>query len=261
MQDILNGDRVFITGSSRGIGRAIALAMANAGAHVAVHYHKSAEAAELVAREIRELRRECIVVQGDLEDADQRARIVDTIGEQWGALDVLVANAAATAFKPVTELRPYHLHRTYTLVVESLVDLVQRSLPLMTQSRHGRIITISSQGSQYTLPRYACIGAGKAAMEAMTRYLAAELGPFGITCNAISPGVIDTDSVRYYAGEHYESFLSRVAEATPLGRLVQPDDVAAAVIMMASPYARMVTGQVVQVDGGISLKTPGFEGL
>ncbi len=261
MQGILQGDRVLITGSSRGIGRAIALAMARAGAQVAIHYHRAAEAAELVAREIRELDRECIVVQGNLEDADQRARMIEAVSQQWGTIDVLVANAAATAFKPVTELRPYHLHRTYTVVVESLVDLVQRLLPLMTQGRHGRIITISSQGSHYALPRYASIGAGKAAMEAMTRYLAAELGPLGITCNAISPGVINTDSVRYYAAERYESFLSRIAEATPLGRLVQPDDIAAAVIMLASPYARMITGQVIQVDGGISLKTPGFEGV
>jgi enoyl-[acyl-carrier protein] reductase III len=158
-------------------------------------------------------------------------------------------------------LRPYHLHRTYTVVVESLVDSVQRALPLMTGSRPKSVITISSVGSQYTLPRYASIGSAKAALEAMTRYLANELGPLGITCNAVSPGVVDTDSASYYASASYDAFLSRVVASTPLGRLAQPSDVAKAVLMLASPYARMITGQVLAVDGGSSLRAPGFEGL
>ena len=254
--------KALVTGSSRGIGRATALALAQAGADVAIHYHRQEAQALKVAAEITHLGRSALIIGADLENSEERARMFQVIEDSWGTLDVLVANAAATSFKPIAAIKPYHLRRTYTVVVESFLDATQRALPLMRSSqRPGRIIAISSLGSQYTLPRYANIGSAKAALESMVRYVAQEFGPYGITCNAVSPGVVTTDSSQYYANDQAESFFQAVLGRTPLGRLVTADDVAHAVLLLAAPEAAMITGQVLHVDGGARLTAPGFDAL
>ncbi len=258
----LSDTKALVTGSSRGIGRATALALAAAGSDVAVHYHSQKQAAVDVAKEIERMGRQSLVIHADLENPDDRNKMFSKIQERWGSLNILVANAAATSFKTVLELKPYHLHRTYAVVVESFVDAAQKALPLIQASaRPGRIIAISSLGSQYTLPRYANIGSAKAALESMVRYLANEFGPYGITCNAVAPGVVATDSSQYYAKEHYVQFLEAVTRRTPLGRLVTDTDVAQAVLLLAGEGAGMITGQILQIDGGAGLSAPGFDAL
>ncbi|MCL6594199.1 MAG: SDR family oxidoreductase [Alicyclobacillus sp.] len=263
---MLAGKKVLITGSSRGIGRACALAMARAGADVAVHYRRNLEAAEQTAADIHRLGRDTMVVRAEMEDADDLRSMFDAIRQRWGHLDVLVANAAASAFKPVIELKPHHFERTYKTVVYSVVQAVQYALPLMSKAEDepqqgGRVIAISSMGSDYTLPRYALLGTAKAALESLIRYLAAELGPRQITCNALCPGVVDTESARFLAGDHFEAYRRDVIAHTPLGRLGTPEDVADAAVFLASDAARFITGQVIRVDGGLTLSTGGFESL
>lgn len=254
----LSGKKVLITGSGRGIGRSTALAMAMAGADVAVHYRRDEAAAHETAEEIRQMGRDCLVLRAEMESQEEIEQMFQEIRQRWGRLDVFVANAAASAFKSIAELKDYHLERTYKMVLHSLVICVQQAVPLMTGS-YGRIIAMSSMGSDFTLPRYAVLGSAKAALESLVRYIAAEYGSQNITCNALNPGVVDTDSARYYGGNHYEAYRKDVIRHTPLRRLANPRDVADAAVFLASDASRFITGQTIRIDGGLTLLTGGFE--
>lgn len=261
----LAGRVSLVTGASRGIGQATAVALAEAGSDVIVHYHRTREGAEETAQRVTALGRRAELISADLEDADAIGRLFDTVGERFGALDVLVLNAAATAFKSSLAVQPHHLERTYNLVVRSLVLSIQRAVPLMRAHgaerpvTYGRIITVSGHGTPFTLPNYGVLGSAKAAVEAWTRYFAYDLGPEGITVNCVAPGVIDTDSARYYFKDAFARFDGVVAQQTPLRRMGRPEDVAAAVVFFAGPGAAFVTGSVLRVDGGISLTSGPFE--
>lgn len=258
MNDALDGRVALVTGSSRGIGRAIAWALADAGADVIVHYHKQQAMADETAQGVEARGRRALIVQANLESPDEIDRLARTIADTPGHLDILVANAAATAFKPSLDVKPHHFERTFNLIVRSLVLLVQHAVPLM-DGRSGRIITVSGHGTDFTLPNYAALGSAKGAVETWTRYLAYELGPRGITANCLSPGVIDTDSARYYLGPEFSTLNQRVSAMTPLRRMGRPEDVAGAAVWLASAHSGFVTGQVIRVDGGLSLASGAFE--
>ncbi|MCL6452985.1 MAG: SDR family oxidoreductase [Alicyclobacillus sp.] len=257
MTDVLAGKKVLITGSGRGIGRATAIAMARAGADVVVHYRRDEAAAAETVAAVTALGREAWAVRAEMESEEDIAAMFGAVADRWGRLDVFMANAAASAFKPIEDLKSYHLDRTYHVVIHSVVQSVQHCLPLMGAG--GRIIAMSSMGSRFTLPRYAALGTAKAALESLVRYLAAELGPRGITCNALNPGVVDTDSAAFYSGDHTEAYRRDVIAHTPLGRLGTPEDVADAAVFLASDASRFITGQTIRVDGGLTLLTGGFE--
>lgn len=255
---LLEGKRALVTGSSRGIGRAAALAFAREGADVAIHYRRQGQQAQEVAEEVRRLGRQALVMQAELENADEVNRLFDGIQEEWGYLDIFMANAAASAFKPLMEIKPYHLERTYRLLVDNFVLSVQRAVPLM-EGREGRILTVSGHGVRFTLPRYGTLASAKAALEGLTRYLAAELGPRQITVNALAPGVISTESEQFYMGDRLERFDRACAKATPLGRVGDPADVADVALFLSSHLARFITGQVIVVDGGLTLTSGPFQ--
>jgi enoyl-[acyl-carrier protein] reductase III len=252
-------DRVaLITGSSRGIGRATAWAMADQGADVVVHYHRAREMAEETASGVEARGRRALVVGANLEDPDEIAALFTAVADFRGGLDIFMANAAATAFKPSLDMRPHHFERTYNLIVRSLMLGVQHAVPLM-EGRTGRIITVSGHGTQFTLANYAALGSAKGAVEVWTRYLAYELGGRGITANCISPGVIATDSARYYLRDTFDRLDAAVQRDTPLARMGTPEDVAGAAVWLASDLSAFVTGQVIRVDGGLSITSGPFE--
>ena len=252
-------DRIaLVTGASRGIGRATALTFARGGAHVVVHYHRNQALAEEVARMIQGLGRRAVPLGANLETPEEITRLFDQIAEQFGALDIFVANHAATAFKPTLEVKPHHIQRTFDLIVRSLVLCVQRAVPLM-KGREGAIVTIGGQGTVECLPNYAVLAAAKGAMETWTRYLAYELAGDGITANCVSPGVILTDSARFYGGDRFAQFDRLVSSFTPRGRMGTPEDVAAVVAFLCTPAARYVLGQTIVVDGGLGLVAAPFE--
>jgi enoyl-[acyl-carrier protein] reductase III len=258
IESLLQGKKALITGSSRGIGSACAVAFAQAGADIVVHYRRDDQSAGKTAAAVRKLGREALLVKVDLEDSAKIDTMFDEIEQKWGKLDILVANAAATAFKSLAELKAYHLERTHQVVVKSVLQCVQRATRLM-RNGSGRIITMTALGSHFAQPRYACLGIAKAGLESLTRYFAAELGPQGITCNAIAPGVVDTESASFYAGDGLAAFQQCVISQTPLGRLTSTEDVASLALFLASDFAPFITGQVIRVDGGLTLTLPGFQ--
>jgi len=218
---------------------------------------EQADADKRIAQAKAEVRR-AAAVAADLEKPEDITRLFDQIAERFGALDVFVANHAATAFKPTLEVKPHHFQRTFDLIVRSLVLCVQRAVPLM-EGREGTIVTIGGQGAVECLPHYAVLGAAKAALAAWTRYLAYELAGRGITANCISPGVIATDSAKFYGGDRFPEFNRLVSAYTPRGRMGTPEEVAAVVAFLCSPPARFIVGQTIVVDGGLELVAAPFE--
>ena len=247
----------FVTGGSRGIGRAIVERLARDGADVAFLYRRDVAAAEAVAGTVRALGRRCLPLQADLGDPAAVAAALDRLDAETDRVDVFVANAAATAFKPLLEVKPHHVEKTYAITIGAFLQMVQRIAPRMPGS--GRIVTISGMDTHRYVAGHGVLASAKAALEALTRYLAVELGPRGITVNSINPGYVDTDSVALYFGDEAarRAFLEEVEAATPLRALGQPAEVAAAVAWLCSPESDWMQGQVVYLDGGVFLHAPG----
>lgn len=247
---MLEGQTAVVTGGGRGIGRAIALRLAAAGADVAVNYYLNCEAAEQTAVEIRSRGVRAHVVQADMKDPAQIRRLFDEVGTRFGGLDILVSNAASGVFRPAGELTPKHWDWMMHTHPRAFLLCAQAAVPLM-QGRRGRMVAVSSLGSQRTIPNYAGMGAAKGALESLTRYLAVEYGPLGIAVNAVSGGAVATDSWRELA--EMETVLDEIGRRTPAGRIAEPKDIAEAVLFLCSPQAGMIRGQVLVVDGGYSL--------
>jgi len=244
-----------ITGASRGIGRATALVLAERGADVVVHYKRGEAAAKEVVEQVLALGRRGISVQADIEQPEEIRRMFEQVGERFGVLDIFVANAAATAFRKVLDLKPHHLARTYQISVFGFVQAAQEAARLMA-GRRGKIVTVSSFPTLRYLPNYAALGSAKAALETLTRYLAVELAPLGITVNGVSPGLVETDSSRTYAGEDFERFQRDIVESTPKGRSGTPDDIARVIAFLCSDDAEWIVGQTIMVDGGMTIPSP-----
>ena len=245
----LEGTRALVTGSSRGIGRAIAVALAACGADVAVNYVAQRRAAEDVVESISRGGRRAFAVQADVSRPEQLATLFDRVGAAWGALDIYVNNAIdVRAFGPALRLKPDGWRHTLDSHVTTLLLAAQRAAALMTGG--GSIVALSSLGSRLCFRDYTAVGVGKAAVEALVRYLAVELGPRRIRVNAVSAGPIDTDALRTVG--HYDATV-RASQALPAGRMGTVDDVAGIVAFLCTDDARWVYGQTIVADGGLSL--------
>ena len=246
------GKVALITGASRGIGRATAIRLARDGAAIVVNYRRNAEAAAETAAAISAAGGTALTVQADLEDGEAIAAMFAGVGDRFGRLDLLVANAAATAFRPLLDTKDYHVARTFGISVAGFLRCVQEAVPLMAD-RDGAIVAVSGFDTLRALPGHGTLGAAKAAMEAMVRYLAVELAPRRIRVNAVNPGYIETDSSRFYAGPDYDTRAQEWAAQTPLGRIGRPEEVAGAIAFLCSQEASFILGQTIVVDGGRTL--------
>ncbi|MBI2821831.1 MAG: SDR family oxidoreductase [Acidobacteria bacterium] len=247
---ILAEKTALVTGGSRGIGRAIALELARRGADVVVNFVRHAEAARSVCAEIEKLDRRALAFcanVGALEEIQRLARATVEFGA--GGLDFLIHSAALGPFKPLTTLRRNQFELAMNVNTWSLLHLAQHLAPSMAR-RNARIIALTSKGSQRALPNYGAIGISKAALESLVRYLAASLAADGIRVNAVSPGLVDTDTIRSLP--IYEE-IKEFAARTPLGRLGRPEDVATCVAMLCGPDADWITGQIIVADGGLGI--------
>jgi enoyl-[acyl-carrier protein] reductase III len=241
-----------ITGSSRGIGRAIALELAERGADIVVHYLRKTSAAAEVVAAVEALDRRAIAIKANLAEADKIEAMAKQIEVTFGRCDVFVGNAASGTPRDILEVTDKHWDWTMDVNARSILRLVQRLTPLMEKAGWGRIINITSPGSTRVLPHYGAIGLSKAVVEALTRYLAIDLAPRGITVNAVSPGLVKTEAVAAFPVD-LEETLNYAQNRTPAGRLVTPEDIARVVAFLCSDAASMIVGQTILVDGGYGL--------
>ena len=242
---LFEGASVFVTGGSRGIGREIAIRFAEEGAaRVAIGYLRNDTAAENTADELRGLGTEVILVRGNVSST----RVAEQVAE-LGALTALVHNAATGVIRPALETEEKHFEWTMAANARALLSLAQAAVPGMEPG--SSIVALSSLGAQRVLDNYVLVGASKAALEAIVRYLAVELAPRGIRVNAVSGGVVETEALDHFPNR--EQMLSWARERTPAGRMVSPRDLAEAVLFLCTPAAEMIRGQTLVVDGGFSL--------
>ena len=253
------GKTTLITGSGRGIGRAIALHFAKLGSDIVVNYFRNREPAENTAQEIIQMGRKAEVVKANVGDLDDITRLVDETERVFGGLDFLISNAGSGYNRPIMEQRPKGWDWTMDINARALLFLSQKSVPLMEKREGGCIVSISSPGSFRVLPEYAVVGASKAAIEALTRYLAVELASRDIVVNAVSPGVVATEALQHFSTMGDENLLGQIADETPAGRITSPQDVAQVVAFLCSPAARMIRGQTIIVDGGFTLPASGIK--
>jgi len=239
----------FISGGSRGIGRATALKLAAAGSDVAILYYNSHAEAEAVCEEIRALGRRALAVQADVANPASVAEAFEAFREVFDRVDIVVSNAALGVLKPALEMGLKHFRRCMETNALALNTLAQQAVPLMGEG--GSIIGLTSLGSERAIPNYTFIGASKAALEALARGLAQELGPRGIRVNCVSAGVVDTDALKHFPNR--EHLLDEYSQRTPLGPTLSPEQVADAIYLLCLPEAGMVTGHTLFVDGGYAI--------
>ena len=239
------GASVLVTGGSRGIGRAIALRFAELGAaRVAVGYLRNDRAAEETAKDLAAQGTEPVLVRGNAGSTRMLAEV-----EALGPLDVLVHNAATGVIRPPLETEDRHWDWTMAANARAFLALARTAAPAMPSG--SSLVAISSLGATRVLENYILVGTSKAALESLVRYLAVELAPRGIRVNAVSASVIETEALRHFPNR--DAMLAAANARTPAGRMVVPEDVAAAVTFLCSPDAEMVRGQTLVVDGGFSL--------
>lgn len=249
----LTGRVALVTGSSRGIGRACALKLAEAGADVVINYVTSHAAADGLAHEIQRLGRRVFVVKADVGERDDVESMMDFIDRQVGKLDILVSNAATGGFRPLLSATESNFASTMKTNVLALVHLVQSGVRLLERaSGRAKVVAISSHGSHMAIPMYGIVGGSKAALESFARHLALELGDRGINVNIVKAGLVETDSTSRipYANE---LFASRRLRSMTGERFLTAEDVANAVLFLSSPLSDMVQGETLTVDGGAAV--------
>jgi NAD(P)-dependent dehydrogenase (short-subunit alcohol dehydrogenase family) len=251
------GKNALVTGSSRGIGRGIALKLAEKGARVAVHYYRNHEAAEATLKSIRDLGSNGFLVQADVCQPDEVRRIFQEVRSEFGSLDIFVSNArteAPTFYQPPMSITLDQWDTANDSQAKAFLVGVREAVPLMAHG--GRIVAITfAPGGRFgSWQPWVAMGAAKAAMEVLVRYFAVALASRGITVNTISPGWIE-DSVLNSLPEVFQTGVREWQERgwTPMGRLGTPADIGNAVALICSPAANWITGQLIDVDGGASL--------
>ncbi len=244
----LNGKIALVTGSSRGIGRAIALALAAQGADVALHFNRNEDAARQVAVEVESLGRRGLVLRADLTDSAQIEALWKG-AEELGPIDILVNNAGSLQHAFLGLMSEKTWDETLDLNLKAAFLLSKKAARAMNRRKTGRIINISSQAGQTGEVMAAHYCAAKAGLIGLTKATARELAASNVTCNAIAPGFVETDLTRETQGAKRDAQLALV----PLKRLAKPEEIAALALYLASEEAAYVTGQVFAIDGGLRM--------
>lgn len=243
----LNGRCALVTGAARGFGRAIALRLGTEGVKVAVNFRRSMSDAQAVVDEIKAAGGDAFKVRADIGKEDKIDKMFDIIRDEFGRLDIVVANAAFGVPGNLIDTTPKHWEVTLSASARSLLDMAKRAAPMMKDG-YGRIVSITSDGGQRVIPGYGAVGPAKAALESLTRGLAVELAPQGILVNGILAGLASTRSSHSIPGA--TEVIGHAKFHTPVGRIVDGHDVAKIVAFLCSYEADMICGQFITVDGG-----------
>ena len=241
---------MFISGGSRGIGRAITLSQAKPGLTIFLNYLRDEDSAEETRKEAEKKGASVVLIAGNVGDPESVDTIFKSVAEKTDRLDILVHNAALGVFKPVHELRVKDWDISLDVNAKALLLLTQRALPLMKKNG-GKILGLSSLGAHHFTPNYGAIGISKSALENLVRYLAVELAQYKINVNAVSGGLIETDSLKMFP--QFDLMKKESLQRTPGGRLGKPEDMAKAANFLLSPDSDWIFGQTLIVDGGYSL--------
>ena len=243
----LAGRAALVTGGSRGIGRACCALLARAGARVAVHYFVETPSAERVARDLAEAGGEAFAIDADLRDPRAAERVVDETVDRFGRLDIVVNNAGIWRRAPIDEMSDGEWRETVDVNLGGTFHVLRAAVPVMKSGGGGRVINVASTAGQRGEPFHAHYAASKGAVIALTKSLAVELAPHGIAVNCVAPGWTETDMTREtLEGPDAES----IHAAIPMGRAGSPEEIAGAVLFLASDLASYVTGEIVNVNGG-----------
>lgn len=246
----LEGRVALVTGSARGIGRACALLLAEAGADVIVNYRSNREAAEAVIERMREMGRNPLLVQCDTGKTDQVNAMVKQALDHYGKIDILVSNAGAGTPFPITETTDEEYVRVFDINVKGFLATARAIVPGMKERRWGKVVAISSitgkTGKAFLSPS-PTYAAAKAAIVGMTRGLARECAPYGINVNCVRPGWTDTEGTSRAAPEVKANAIKEM----PLGRTGRPEDIAGAVLFLVSDFSQYMTGMPLDVNGGL----------
>ena len=250
----LKGKVALITGGSRGIGRAITLKLAAEGADVIINYFRRRSAAEVTAQEAREKGVTAHIIKANVGDPEKIDSMFDEIEEKFGRLDIFINNAASGVARSALDLDTRGWDWTMDINAKAFLLCAQKAAKLMKNG--GKMVTISSLGSRLVMPIYTAVGVSKAALEALTRYLAIELAPKGICVNGVAAAAVETEALKIYTEEQGLPQLSW--QTTPAGRMVQPEDIANVVAFLCSDESAMIRGQIITIDGGVSLAPIGY---
>ena len=249
MSQPLKGKLALVTGSGRGIGRTIALKLASQGADIIVNFFRHRQAAEKTAKEIQAIGAKAQVIKANVGDPAKIDGMFDIIGNDFGYLDILINNAASGVGRSAMDVDVKAWDWTMDINAKALLLCAQRASKLM-EGRGGKIVSISSLGASFVSPTYAVVGVSKAALEALTRYLAIELAPKSICVNAVAASAVETEALKFYIKEQ---LMPDTRQPTPVGRMVIPEDIANVVAFLCSEEAFMIRGQTIIIDGGTSI--------
>ncbi len=245
----LEGQVAVVTGGTKGIGKSVALKLAQRGCHVVVNYFRSRTAADETVAAIKALGVEAMAVRGNIGNKDFHPKLFGEVEKKFKKVDILVSNAALGLFANIMDVDQRAWDLSLHTNAEAMLFCAQKAVPMMPDG--GKMVALSSLGSKRYIPGYAAIGISKAAIETLTLYLAHELASKKINVNAVSGGFIDTDALKSFP--NYDEMLREVIRRTPFGRVGQADEVADVVVFLCTDAARWITGQVVIVDGGYTL--------
>jgi 3-oxoacyl-[acyl-carrier protein] reductase len=246
----LQGKVALVTGGSRGIGRATALMLAQAGADVAVNYQNRLDAAEEVAQSIEALGRRALAIEADVSDEARVSHLVEETVQKLGGLDVLVANAGVWKRAPVRDMSAEQWDETLDINLKGAFFAAKHAARFMVEKESGRIIFISSTAGQRGEAFYSHYAASKGGLISFTKSLAPELAPHGVLVNCVAPGWVETDMA---ADALASASRDEIFAAIPLGRVGRPEEIAGAVLFLASELSTFVTGEILNVNGGAVL--------
>jgi 3-oxoacyl-[acyl-carrier protein] reductase len=247
----LRGRTAIVTGGSRGIGRSIAELLAELGAQVVVNYASNKSAAESFVGELQGRGAKAIAVQADVANTLEAQKLIDTAIAQFHSVDILVCNAGIWEGAPIEQMSEELWDRTIDINLKGTWSVCRAAVPYMKKQRSGKIVILTSTAGQRGEANFSNYAASKGAQIAFTKSLADELGEWQINVNAVAPGWVDTDMTRDALGDSQER--QRIADGIPLRNIARPEDIAGPVVFLCTEWARHITGEILNVNGGAVL--------